>query len=750
MSRLSKVGSSKNTFGIPSDATQSNYGAKVKYNNTYNLVLVSDPKNKYATYPSGYLASGSGAVYVYTYTSHTPTLAQKIYMPESTTSGKWSTRHSGALFGQDFDIYQDWLIIGCPKDKYSNTGTDISYITIGNIEYFGIQSGSAYIYQWNGSSYDYIQKLSPYNLVESNGRVISSSVLTDTILRQQSSSAQFGYSIAIDKSSLTTFSNTDLVKRKYSVIGGPTASDPRDINSVPSGGIWLLQYTNSTWSFASERINPQSFGGVQYGFVPSNTYEPDDHIHYENSLKTQDKYGILFNNSKIDYPTPAVIDNISPPLGTASYSTIPCMYGANVAVGGVTSLDRTVIIVGAPNATFSVTDTYDSITKNNGHIYYYILENDPSHGLWLRMPSVREDDNLFTTSSVNDSYFQNVQMYAASDVMNGDFSINAYYSSSFGGYNSFLESGSTADTTSNVYYVRDQIGLTRGSLGYISLVPLINCTYETQTSGTEYVENESFIISERVFADEKTIGHHATDLKIVGKYAFISIPNLARHTDVVGQISGYNVVQYEAVSAILIADLDYIDGTSGYGGPFSSSNGNRLFLLPAPNDYRLNGGIVNCVAGYGINFDVVQISSTEWILSVAYLSPNTYSESSGEAYDVLSCTSKVSTYRITEGDPPSIIELWSCDLIGVNTSDFTGSRVIYDTLDDGSPYKKRLREFYPKIRTRFINTAIKYVSSTDYDILSCWDSSNVASKSLYSIYTTSYPIEESAFIAFVL
>lgn len=764
--RLSRLSPTKTTFGIPSDATESNYGAVIKYNADYNLVIVSDPTNKYDSSGTGWIGSGSGAVYVYTYASHTPTLVQKIVQPESVVSGKYSTRHNLAEFGYDIDTFGSWLIIGCPGNYLSPTGVNLSSLSTYSGTITGVAPGGCYIYKWNGSTFDYIQKISPKTFLDLSTEPIPLVDFTEYNIRKQAARARFGHSVCIDKSSLTSFNSSTPLTQKYVAIGGPTASNPLNSSSTPQGGVWLIKNTGSTsWEFASERMNAESFGGTISGGggIRDN---PTDYTFDANTDKTNDPYGLLYYASRYTHTTPADSSSLYQ-FGSDTGSQVRSNFGSKVAIGGNDTIGCPILIVGAQNATPYLVDTIGDMREPIGSLYYFAVPYDASiGGPWLRNPSVRQNDNLFEQSSTNNSYLQNRQMYLASDVVRGDLSVDGHYSRSFLGYNSFLESDPVADTATNIVQYNAGVTLHRTSRGYIDVEPLTGSTYELQSDSTEgeYCADERFFLvpalSGSAYSGVATLlGSGVTDIKIEGKYAFISIPNLARHTGVVGEASSGDVSQYEVCSAILIINLDYFDGTNGYGGPFSSANGPQIFLLAPPADYRIGEStLLNCVAGFGLNFDVKRESATSWIISTSCLIIDSYQSSYGEtlstsgnyAYDVLESTSKVLVYRMTDGSPPSISEIFSKTLEGVSDSDFYGYRVSSGYFIDGvTKYFPTLRTFVPSVRTRFVNTAIYYVSSTNMEIIAGWDINDNVSKSLYTIYTTSYCIDESAFAAFV-
>lgn len=642
----------QNPTNLPASSNVSYlFGEKCIYNSTYKLILLNAPFDQYDSTGSNWISQGSGSVFVYTYNETTgqSSLTQKISMPNVAVNGTASLRHREAYFGNSIDTFQDWLIIGCPGDIYTEQydGDYVrndSFVLDNNSPYLQtIQTGatgSVYFYKWNGSSFEYVNKVRPplyqdfANPVNSNAFTIDEDPSYMSLRTGNGSS--FGASVSVDKSDQTSFSATNPALRKMVAIGAPDAVGvPPEVNmqyeSVyrgPFGGVWLAKYnaTSLKWELASEKLNPYSFGGYSSQTASS-----------PNANTDTDSDGRRNIESRYDIYDPPGSTYIVP--NTASDSKVGqyafSKFGTNVSIGYYNNIK----LIVATKEYIRVEDSFGHFSRED-NVFYYDLIYNPSN----------PDINSFVMRNP----YGNRQFYTAMEYTNGSLTPGtAQYAESITGYSSFLDRNAVADNVTNVE--RNIYGpynnISRGSAGFCGYPPVVGSTLQTDT-GTDYVNDT------RLFYKS---GIGTEDMKQCGRLAFISTPGLVRSSSKIYPLSdpyttsnyvtafenstgtaNYRVSSVEQCESIIIVDLNDLNQLKTKG-----------WVLAGPNSWKINAGAFNWTGGFGLGFDVQQESPTQWVITTTYLNvyqktfPYAGSPVNDYLFTVDKAQLKTAIYRIT-------------------------------------------------------------------------------------------------------
>lgn len=596
------------------------FGEKCIYNSTHKLILLTAVLDQFDSTGSNWISGGSGSVFVYTYNENTgeSSLTQKISMPNVAVNGIASLRHSYAYFGLSIDTFQDWLIIGCPGDIYTEEyyGDYVrndSFI-ISNYNYDGTEqtiqtgaSGSVYFYKWNGSSFVYVNKVRP-PLFQDFVNPISQGSFTSNqdpsyISLLNGNGSAFGFSVSIDKSEQTSFSATNPALRKMVAIGAPAAIGvPPEINQQyqsayrgPFGGVWLAKY-NSTllrWELASDKLNPHSFGGLSSQVASSPNPRADFDFNGADNI-----------SSIYDIYDPPSSPYIVPNTGSAAKAGEFSAFGVNVSIGYYNNIK----LIVASKEFFNIQDSFGQFSRED-NVFYYDLIYNPSH----------PDINSFVMRNP----YGNRQFYTAMDYTNGSLTPGtAQYAESITGYSSFLDRNAVADNVTNVERpIRFTYNnLSRGSAGFCGYPPVVGSTLQTDT-GADYVNDT------RLFYQD---GIGTGDMKQCGRLAFIYTP-LSRSSSKIyplsdpyttsdyttafnnpqpdGDSSKPRVSSTEVCDSIIIVDLNDLNQLKTKG-----------WVLAGPNSWKINASDFVWTGGFGMGFDVQQESPTQWVITTTYLS----------------------------------------------------------------------------------------------------------------------------------
>lgn len=639
----------QNPTNLPASSNASYmFGDKCIYNSTYKLIILNAPWDQYDSTNSNWISGGSGSVFVYTYNEATgaSSLTQKISMPNVAVNGTASLRHREAYFGNSIDTFQDWLIIGCPGDIYTEQ-YDGDYVRNNSFvlddnspTYKTIQTGatgSVYFYKWNGSSFEYVNKVRPplyqdfANPVSSNAFAINEGPSYMSLRTGNGSS--FGASVSVDKSDQTSFSATNPALRKMVAIGAPNAiGTPAEVNAQyesiyrgPFGGVWLAKYntTSLKWELASDKLNPYSFGGRA----------SVDHLATSANANTDtDSDGARNIESSYDIYDPPGSSYIIP--NTASDSKVRefSKFGTNVSIGYYNNIK----LIVAGKDFVRVQDPFGQFIRED-NVFYYDLIYNPSN----------PDINSFVMRNP----YGNRQFYTAMDYTNGSLTPGtAQYAESITGYSSFLDRNAVADNVTNVerYAHGAYNNISRGSAGFCGYSPVVGSTLQTDT-GTDYVNDT------RLF-NQSGIG--TENMKQCGRLAFISAPGLVRSSSKIYPLSDpYTVSNYvtaldinssvrvssaEICESIIIVDLNDLNQLKTKG-----------WVLAGPNSWKINAGAFNWTGGFGLGFDVQQESLTQWVITTTYLNvyqktfPYAGSPVNDYLFTVDKAQLKTAIYRIT-------------------------------------------------------------------------------------------------------
>jgi hypothetical protein len=733
--------------------------------------MLNAPWDQYDSNNTNWISGGSGSVFVYTYNETTgeSSLTQKISMPNVAVDGTASLRHRDAYFGMSIDTFQDWLIIGCPGDIYTEeySGDYVrndsfvldDYSTFDKTIQTGA-TGSVYFYKWNGSSFVYVNKVRP-PLYQDFANPVSIGFFTidqdpSYYSLRTGNGSSFGASVSVDKSDQTTFSATNPALRKMVAIGAPNAIGvPPEINAQyypykgPFGGVWLAKYntTSLQWELASDKLNPHSFGGFssQVATTP-NTHTDTD---ADGSRNIESRYDIY------DPPGPTyIIPNTGSAAKTEEYSK----FGTNVSIGYYNNIK----LIVASNSFFRVQDSFGEFSRED-NVFYYDLIYSPSN------PDIN--------SYIMRNPYGNRQFYTAMDYTNGSLTPGtAQYAESITGYSSFLDRNAVADTTTNVQRnaISTHFNIARGSAGFCGYPPVVGSTFQTDT-GTDYVNDV------RLFYQS---GIGSEDMKQCGRLAFISAPGLSRSSSKIYPLSdsyttsnyatafssNYRVSSAETCESIVIVDLNDLNQLKTKG-----------WILAGPNSWKTNANAFNWTGGFGFGFDVQQESSTQWVITTTYLSvyqktlPYAGSPTNDYIFTVDKAQLKTAIYRITyDGTTMSMQTISVIDgkianpkvnVTGFdNYSDYIQNNVIVPSTS-GYAAKKYYFNMHAIVPVRWTNVfnqkygfvssaLIKNTISNQYHVAEGWCLDNdgtTATSACGSFHLTSvetYEINPASFLAF--
>lgn len=749
------------------------FGHQCIYNRQLKVLFVSAPSDRYDATGGDWIASGSGSVFAYSYDEVTTyiTQIQKISQPNVNTDGIASKRHALARFGQSIDTYGDWLIIGCPGDIYTEKYDGSNVVRSDRFDYEAGSTttistnptGSVYFYKWNGTTFDYVNKVVPPLYQDFSDPVTSSSFNSQKQPYYErdgiycGNGSAFGSSVSVDKSDATSYSSTNVRTRKLVAVGAPNAVCSHATTTSfkgPFGGVWILSYDTTTlkWRLFSEKLTHYSFGGEidlneRYGgfgngVVPNTNQDQDglgiQHINYS--------YTIYRSN-----PVPTLIpDAASDSRATAS------KFGERVSLGhyGVYAHNANHKLVVYDSYGSSVQDTLGTFTRG-GNTYFYDLIHTPT--------------NIEKFSLVMRSPYINRQEYTAQDKIS-TANAASNYSNSISGYSTFCDAAAGPDSIFNIESkVSDASkNVLRKSAGYCPFQGITGTTLQS-LSGQTYVNDARFFKS-------GSIGSH--DIKQYGRLCFVSATGLIRTSGNIAvpylpyTINDYEtayesgtskkVVGVEKCDCILVFDLEDMESLHTKG-----------WILSPPNTWRSNIYPQEWSGGFGRHFDVYQESSTSWVVSSscladyekAYRYP-TYSPANDYIYTTTRAIVKTHLYRITY-DGLSMSASLINTVVGKIVDGGGNSFPTYD-LFRGSEYNIRTQsgifstgaDLMKNIGIpdgyNFISTAlINNVTRNEFHIAEGWAGDNDGSAnqftrtgSLNLTVSQSYDINPSAFVAF--
>lgn len=755
------------------------FGHQCIYNRQLKVLFVSAPSDRYDSTGGDWISSGSGSVFVYSYNEVTTyiTQIQKISQPNVNTDGIASKRHALARFGQSIDTYGDWLIIGCPGDIYTekHDGSDVvrsdQYVrdSVVSPNVTTAPTGSVYFYKWNGSTFDYVNKVVPPLYQDFSSPV--SEFLTFNSAKQPyyerygiycGNGSSFGSSVSVDKSDLTSYSSSNIQTRKLVAVGAPNAVCSHSTTSSykgPFGGVWILSYDTTTlkWRLFSEKLTHYSFGGqinsneqffgLTYGMEP-NLYPDQDGLGIEH---INSSYTIYRSN-----PIPTII-----PAAAADSRATASTFGESVSIGyyGANASVANHKLVVYDSAGFSVQDSRGTLTRG-GNTYFYDLIHTPANpekfSLVMRSPYVNRQEYLtqdkITTANPTTLYADSISGYSTfcDALAGGD-----------GGFNIWSK---PSDPTKNVL---------RRSAG--------SCPFRILTT-TPSTSITTTMFHNGLLFKSGSIGSH--DIKQVGKLCFVSVTGLIRvYEDFIlgdsyyqgspytindydvaysGQSGQSRVVGQESVDCVLVFDISDLNALHTKG-----------WLLVSPSSYvstQVNG--VDYSGGFGRHFDVYQESSTSWVVASSCLTEQErqfdypFSPSNDYIYSVMQTMVKTHLHRITYDG-----SLMSASLINTvrgKTIEAGGNGFPTYDFFRGLSYPARnsrgdtiyVTDLVKRIGIptgyNFISTAlINNVTRNEYHVAEGWAGDNDGSTnqftrtgSLNLTVSESYDINPSAFLAF--
>lgn len=750
------------------------FGHQCIYNRQLKVLFVSAPSDRYDSTGGDWIASGSGSVFVYSYDEVTTyiTQIQKISQPNVNTDGIASKRHALARFGQSIDTYGDWLIIGCPGDIYTekHDGTNVvrndQYTTDQNISRTTAAAGSVYFYKWNGSTFDYVNKVVP-PLYQDFANPVSE---FNAFNSQRSpyyerngiycgNGSAFGSSVSVDQSDMTSYSSANIRTRKLVAVGAPNAVCSHLTTGNyrgPFGGVWILSYDTTTlkWRLFSEKLTHYSFGGrinsneyfngLLYGMEP-NLYPDQDGLGIEhlNSSYT------IYRSNPIPIIIPAAASDSRATASTFGERVSIGYYGANASVANHK-------LVVYDSAGFSVQDSRGKLTRG-GNTYFYDLVHTPA--------------NPEEFSLVMRSPYVNRQEYLAQDKIT-TANAASLYADSISGYSTFCDAFAGPDGGFNIWSKPSDPtkNVARSSAGSC---PFRVLTTDPSTATGAF--NNLF--------KSGSIGSH--DIKQAGRLCFVSVTGLIRIypnivlRDSYLQYAPYSVDYYdiaysgtsgqsrvvgqESVDCILVFDISDLNSLHTKGWLLMSPNPYFFFTQTSEVDYS---------GGFGRHFDVYQESSTSWVVASSCLTEQErqfdypFSPSNDYIYSVMKTMVKTHLHRITyDGSlmSASLINTVSGKTIdaggnGFPTYDFfRGSDYPVTNSNGQTMYVKDLvKHIGIPTGYNFISTAlINNVTRNEYHVAEGWAGDNDGSTnqftrtgSLNLTVSESYDINPSAFLAF--
>lgn len=633
------------------------FGSQTLYNSTNKTLFITAPYDGFDETNTNWMSNGSGSVYVYLYNEATraTTLVQKICQPNVNTNGIASKRHDSAQFGYEIDTFGEWLIIGCPGDRYTEEMDGSDPKRNDSYEYgqhygstrtvFTAAAGSVYFYLWNGTTYDYVNKVRPPLFQDFGAEVIGSLFpygIDDTYnhfgLITGNASA-FGKSVCIDKSGYTTLTSTNLGTKKLVAIGAPEATGLPEFVSQeykgPYGGVWLAHYNSSSghWELLSSKINSHSFGGNIF-------YSGGQ---YQNFNQSSDPLGINHMRSSYDvYDTPNYY--LLPDTSSYSKDAQRNQFGLRVSLEYYGNYKLAVYAEDFAR----IEDNFGQFARG-GNTYFYDLIYRPAN------------PNEYAFEMINP--YGDRQFYTAID-MNSTTSLSAQYSESVLGYSTFCDANALPDNTARTEWgIQYSDNTYRGSAGYCPF-PAIAGSSLANSSGTQYTNDPRLI-------KRDAVGKY--DIKQRGRLLFVSAPGMMRTSNKLFPVSTSQYTtayssnhsrkanSVEQCGCLLVFDTDNLSNLK-----------NKGWVLPAPNTWSV-GSSFTWTGGFGDRFDIYQESATQWLIIVPYIveASKTYTHSGSNASDYLYTvnTGRVKTdmYRITyDGTNMSMVLVQTIDGRSVN------------------------------------------------------------------------------------
>jgi len=671
------------------------------------------------------------------------------------TNGIASKRHSGAEFGAEVDTYGEWLIIGCPGDIYTEEMDGSEPKRNDSFEYedsYGYRrlvneggAGSVYFYRWNGSTYDYVNKVRPPLYQDSFSVVYeylfpspSEIVYTTThIGLLTGNGSSFGRSVCIDKSGYTTLTSTNLATKKFVAIGAPDATSVPSASTGsykgPYGGVWLAHYDSGSgkWALFSDKMNAHSYGGdIVYNGGQ-----------YQNYNQSSDPYGVNHMSSSYDVYSPPSIYFVP---STSSYSKVAerTQFGLRVSLEYYGNYKLAIYAQDYGQVQDSI-----GTFQRGGNTYFYDLTFNPAHS------------NFEMVNPYGDR-----QVYTAMDMVSPS-SPSAQYASSILGYSTFADGSVQSDSVSNAANgIPYLYNVERRSAGFCTF-PAIAGSSLANSSGTAYVNDSRLFKSGDIGSDH---------IKQRGRLLFVSAPGMIRSSDIIFPLGGsvystaYSVTHnrkassYEQCGCLIVFDTNDLNNLK-----------NKAWILPAPNTWSL-GSSFTWTGGFGNRFDVYQESSTQWLIVVPYIveSSKTYihsgSNTSDPLYQVNTGRVKTDIYRITyDGTTMSMSLVQSIDGKSVNGNttgsgypSFNNDVFLYPNSISG-PYGTSVTANAPGIMRRISVSSsficpsiIKNATQNEYHVAEVWRDDNdtsLPSGRTGSYHLTSvqgYEINGSAFLQF--
>lgn len=755
------------------------FGHQCVYNRQLKVLFVSAPSDRYDATGGDWIASGSGSVFVYSYNEVTTYISQiqKISQPNVNTDGIASKRHALAKFGQSIDTYGDWLIIGCPGDIYTekHDGSDVvrsdQYVRDSGVQpnVNTAPTGSVYFYKWNGTTFDYVNKVVPPLYQDFSNPVNEFSAFNsqkspyyekDGIYCGNGSA--FGSSVSVDQSDLTSYSSTNVRTRKLVAVGAPNAvcshSTSTSVYKGPFGGVWILSYDTSTlkWRLFSEKLTHYSFAGqinsneqsngLIYGIEPNLNQDQDGlGIEHINSTYT------IYRSNPVPTLIPAAASDSRAAVSTFGERVSLGYYGANANVANHK-------LVVYDSAGFSVQDTRGTLTRG-GNTYFYDLVHTPA--------------NPEKFSLVMRSPYINRQEYIAQDKITTTNQASLY-ANSISGYSTFCDALAGPDVGFNIWSKPSDPtkNVLRRSAG--------SCPFRILTTNPSTSVATNF--NSNLLFKSGSIGSH--DIKQFGRLCFVSVTGLIRtYENIALRDSNYQSIPYtindydvaysgtsgqsrvvgqESVDCIMIFDIEDLNSLH-----------NKGWILVSPNSYvsTQNNG-VDYSGGFGRHFDVYQESSTSWVVASSCLAEQErqfdyqYSPSNDYIYSVMKTKVKTHLHQIAyDGSvmSSSLINTVSGKTIdaggnGFPTYDFfRGSEYPVTNSNGQTLYVNDLvKRIGIPSGYNFISTAlIKNVTRDEYHVAEGWAGDNDGSTnqftrtgSLNLTVSESYDINPASFLAF--
>jgi hypothetical protein len=641
--------------------TPSDFGHQCIYNHQLKLLFVSAPSDVLDSTNSNWISAGSGSVFVYDYDEVSTNISQiqKISQPNINVDGIASKRHASARFGQSIDTYGDWLIIGCPGDVYSVKfdGLDVvrsnQFVTTDGRTITTAATGSVYFYKWNGTTFDYVNKVIPplyqdfNNPVNENDTYHTQTQHDDYVLKYGiycGNGSAFGSSVSVDKSAGTSYTSSNIPTMKLVAVGAPNAvcshSTLTTFNTGgvpahwkgPFGGVWILSYDTVTlkWRLFSEKLTLYSFGGT----ISENngTYV---------SFAIEDVLGLSCINSDQNFYSSMTLPFTIPKFAFDARAA-GSKFGERVCIGSVfdyeTQRNTHKLTVYDSYGFFMSDDSTNGVGGNKftrgGNTYffdlYYSPVNEEKYSLALASPRHSRRKYIAQESLRSKIYSNNVSGYSTFC----DLSRNENY-----GVGTFFE---ISDQDKQITHV---------SAGFSTLKPVSGTTLASQNGIQAYTDSKLFKYG--------SVGSH--DIKQSGRLCFVSATGMIRTSTLVAKlnnadpVSSYSnihsadylngnkkIAARESCDCIIIFDIKDIESLDTHG-----------WILAPPNSWSVQQNGFEWSGGFGRHFDVYQESELSWIVASSCLTDyekqfkSTDSPQNDYIYKTTKAKVKTHLYRLT-------------------------------------------------------------------------------------------------------